>query len=258
MNRLQTDVSPIPITIFGLVGIPEIRSGDNLGKMILDAISRNGMEFRDRDVIVVTQKIVSKAENRFKRINDIVASRSADQLAKKLGRDPRYVQMILDESRRVIKAERGIIITETKHGLICANSGIDQSNLPAGVFTLLPEDPDASARKIRKSIMNKTGKDIAVIISDTFGRPLREGHIDIAIGISGMQPILDYAGKMDKFGNRITVTAMAIADELASSAELVRRKLDDIPVALIRGYSYNDGSGSAAELNMPNSKSLFK
>ena len=126
MNRLQRDVSPIPITIFGLVGIPEIRSGDNLGKMILDAISRNGMEFRDRDVIVVTQKIVSKAENRFKRINDIVASRSADQLAKKLGRDPRYVQMILDESRRVIKAERGIIITETKHGLICANSGIFQ------------------------------------------------------------------------------------------------------------------------------------
>ena len=246
------------LTILGLKGIPEVRSGDSIGELIIKALKNEDRSVEDNDIFIVTQKIISKVENRFRRIRDIIASDKAKELAKSLSRDAKHIQLILEESNRSIRAENGIIITETIHGLVCANSGIDQSNVEKGTFSLLPLDPDGSAGRIRREIMKLTGNDVAVIISDTFGRPFREGQTNVAIGVSGLIPLEDYRGRRDKFGNILSSTVIATADELAAAGELVCGKLENIPVALIRGYQYRRGDGSSKELIMAPHKDLFR
>ncbi|MCS7116265.1 MAG: coenzyme F420-0:L-glutamate ligase [Nitrososphaerota archaeon] len=246
------------VEIIGVKGIPEVHQGSELAKLIIDSIERMGMKLQDGDIIVVTQKIVSKAEGRLIRIDDITPSKFAIRIGKLLKKDPRLVEVILNESKRIVKMARGVIIVETKHGFVCANGGVDQSNIPKGFVSLLPVNPDRSAKRIRDTIKRLLGVDVAVIISDTFGRPWREGHVDVAIGVAGLKPFIDYRGQKDTFGYELRVTMMAIADELASAAELVMGKLNNVPVAIIRGYPYPKGEGSARELVRRASKDLFR
>ena len=242
----------------GVRGIPEIRKGDDIGAIILNALRKHGNGLKENDIVVVTQKIVSKAEGRVMALSSFRPSKRATKLAARLGKDSKHVQAILEESRRILRAENGIIIVETKHGLICANAGIDQSNLVPSMVSLLPKDPDTSARKIKSSIKNKTEITVGVIISDTFGRPFREGHVNIAIGVAGMKPMMDYRGKDDGYGNVLKVTVMAVADEIASAAELAMGKLERVPVAIVRGYKYQKRDGGSKDLIRPFSNNLFK
>ncbi len=235
--------STIPqIQVIGITGIPEILTGDQLGPIILKAAESQGTTIEDRDILVVTQKIVSKAEGRIVSLNDITPSRMACELGCDTGKDPRLVELILKESRSLVRIDRdrGIIISETNHGFICANAGIDASNVPGGdSVSLLPEYPDRSANEIRTQIEAYVGNmEISVIISDTFGRAWREGHVNFAIGLSGINPLKDYKGTTDTQGQSLNVTNIAIADELASTAELVTGKALNIPVAIVRGYEY--------------------
>ena len=246
------------IRIFGVQGLPEISKGDDLAGITLDAIGKQGEKICNGDILVIAQKIVSKAEGRIRPLNSYKPSKLARILAAESGKDPRHVQAILDESRRIVRAERGVIISETKHGFICANAGVDQSNLEIGKISLLPKDPGASAERIRESIEKSSGADVAVIISDTFGRPFREGHVNVAIGVAGLLPLLDYRGKKDGYGNTLKVTMIAAADELASAAELVMGKLNRVPVAIVRGYKFQKGAGRAVDLVRPFSENLFK
>jgi coenzyme F420-0:L-glutamate ligase/coenzyme F420-1:gamma-L-glutamate ligase len=247
------------IKIIGLTGIPVIRPGDNLAEIILASAGRQGVEIADGDVIVITQKIVSKAEGRLINLDEVLPSSFALEIAKKTGKDPRYVEVILKETKNIVKITDKILIMETKHGFICANAGVDRSNVSKHeIVALLPKDPDKSARQIQREIKRKIGVEVAVIISDTFGRPWREGHINVAIGVAGMKPITDYRGKKDMFGYVLKVTTMAIADELASAAELVMGKTKGIPVAILKGFKYPIGDGTAKELIRPPEKDLFR
>ena len=246
------------IRIIGIRGIPEISKGDDIGAIIADALEQQVGVLKEDDIVVVTQKIVSKAEGRVRALDSYKPSKRAIKLAAELGKDSKHVQAILEESRRILRAERGIIIAETKHGLICANAGIDQSNVKPNMISLLPEDPDASARNIRNSVKKKTGVSVAVIISDTFGRPFREGHVNVAIGVAGLKPMKDYRGMRDGYGNILKVTIIAVADEIASAAELATGKLDRVPVSIIRGYKYQSGDEGSKELIRPFSKNLFR
>jgi len=246
------------IRIIGIRGIPEISKGDDIGAIIADALEQQVGVLKEDDIVVVTQKIVSKAEGRVRALDSYKPSKRAIKLAAELGKDSKHVQAILEESRRILRAERGIIIAETKHGLICANAGIDQSNVKPNMISMLPEDPDASARNIRNSVKKKTGVSVAVIISDTFGRPFREGHVNVAIGVAGLKPMKDYRGMRDGYGNILKVTIIAVADEIASAAELATGKLDRVPVSIIRGYKYQRGDEGSKELIRPFSKNLFR
>ncbi|MBI2126369.1 MAG: coenzyme F420-0:L-glutamate ligase [Thaumarchaeota archaeon] len=245
------------LRLFGVKGLPEISKGMDIAPAILGALKKQGETLQDGDVVVVTQKIVSKAEGRVRPLSSYKPSKLAKALASSLEKDPRHVEAILQESKRILRAERGVIIAETKHGFVCANAGIDHSNIDQGMISLLPKNPDASARRIREGI-RKAGVDVAVIITDTFGRPFREGHVNFAIGIAGISPMLDYRGRDDGYGNTLKVTTVAIADEIASSAELVMGKLDRIPVAVVRGYKYAKRDGRARELVRPSSMNLFR
>ena len=241
-----------------MTGIPEVREGDDLAGLILDACDRGRLGLRDGDVVVVKQKAVSKAEGRVVKLSQVVPGRRAKLMAAKEGKDPRLVELILKESVRVVRSGHGVIITETKHGFVCANSGIDQSNVGKGLALLLPKDPDRSARGIRKGLEAASGKSIAVVISDTFGRPWRQGQIDVAIGCSGISPMLRYAGKEDKFGYRLRVTEPAVVDEVASAAELVMGKLRGIPAALVKGVEYDKGDAGVHSLILPRGRDLFR
>lgn len=247
------------ITIIGLKEIPDIKKGEDLAEVIYSALKKQNIELQENDIIVITQKIVSKSEGRIIDLNKIKPSRLAIKLAKKGKKDPRIVEVILRESKSILRLKNGKIISETKHGFVCANAGVDKSNVKGENFvSILPSDPDKSAMKIREKLMKMTGKDIAVIISDTFGRPWRIGQVNIAIGIAGLKPIKDYRGKKDMFNQELKVTAIAIADELASAAELVMNKSDGVPVAIIRGYKYPKGEGSIKELIRPIEFDLFR
>jgi len=246
------------IRIIGIKGIPEVSRGEDIGAIILDTLRKHGDGLKENDIVVVTQKIVSKAEGRVMALSSFKPSKRAIKLAAKLGKDSKHVQAILEESKRILRAENGIVIVETKHGLICANAGIDQSNLKPNNVSLLPKDPDTSASKIMSSIKNKAGVSVGVIISDTFGRPFREGHVNIAIGVAGLKPMKDYRGKDDGYGNVLKATVMAVADEIASAAELATGKLERVPVVIVRGYKYQRGDGGSKELIRPFSKNLFK
>lgn len=230
---------PPEIRAVGIEGLPEVQAGDDLAGQIIDAAAAQGTPIEDGDVVVVTQKIVSKAEGRVMTIDEVEASPLAVAITEGHRRDPRHTEMILRESRRVVRMDRGVIISETYHGYICANAGIDASNIPGdNAICLLPVDPDASARRIRDTIRERLGVDAAVLVSDTFGRPWRNGAINVSIGVAGFNPVISYVGEFDPHGNELHTTTIAVADELAATAELVTGKLLGVPVALIKGYPY--------------------
>ena len=227
------------IRVTPIRGMPEVKAGDDLADLIALATERQGLLLDQRDILVVTQKIVSKAEGRVIRLEDVEPSPAAIRLSEGHHRDPRHTEIILQESGRIVRMDRGNIISETRHGFVCANAGVDASNVPGeGTVALLPLDPDASSDRLRRGIEDRLGKDVAIIISDTFGRPWREGAVNVAIGVSGMAPLQDYRGQEDMFGQVMRSTVIAVADELAATAELVTGKLRGVPVALIRGFTY--------------------
>lgn len=249
---------PEAISVTPLVGLPEVREGDDVARMIIAAaVGEPGI--LTGDVLVVTQKVVSKAEGRVVRLDSVTPSAEAERLAVETEKDPRLVELILRESTSIVRQRGPILITETRHGFVCANAGIDASNVgPEGTVCLLPVDPDASAQAIRSAIREATGADIAVIISDTFGRAWREGHTNVAIGLAGMLPFADYVGQVDPFGYELRVSTLCVADELAGAAELVQNKLDGVPVAIIRGFDYPKGEGSARQIVRAKVNDLFR
>jgi len=247
------------IQIFGLQKLPLFKEGDNVADLIVKAAKEEQFTIQSRDVIVIAQKIVSKAEGGTIHLNSVKPSPMAEEIAKTSGKDPRHVETILQQSNKVIRRKEGHLIVETKHGFVCANAGVDRSNVEdADSITILPVDADSSARSIRERIHELTGVDVGVIISDTFGRAWRIGQVNVAIGVDGLQPIVDYRGQKDMFGYVLNVTQMAVADELASAAELVMRKSDGVPVAIIRGLKYLPAPGSARELIRPEEEDLFR
>jgi coenzyme F420-0:L-glutamate ligase/coenzyme F420-1:gamma-L-glutamate ligase len=255
--------SAVPrVELIGITGIPEIKAGDELASMIVQAAERQGTPIESGDVLVVTQKIVSKAEGRVVDLKDVSPSSRAQEIARESRRDSRLVELVLRESRSIVRmdAARGVIITETMHGFVCANAGIDASNVPGeDMVTLLPEDPDASARRIGERVQldgDVTG--LAVIVSDTFGRAWREGQVNFAVGVWGISPLRDYAGTVDSQGKVLRVTRIAIADELASAAELVEAKSDGVPVAIVRGYGHDDSGKGIAEMLRDRATDLFR
>jgi coenzyme F420-0:L-glutamate ligase/coenzyme F420-1:gamma-L-glutamate ligase len=253
-------VAEVPqLQVIGLVGLPEIRRGDDLASLIIEAARAQGTGLQDGDVLVVTQKVVSKVEGRLVRLKEVQPSDRAREMAKATGRDARLVEVILRESRRIVRQEGQVIITETKHGFVCANAGVDASNVGGGdLVALLPEDPDRSAESIRQAIREKASVAVAVIVSDTFGRPWREGHTNVAVGLAGMSPVRDYVGQRDPFGYELRVSTMAVADELAGAAEPVMGKLSRVPVAIVRGFVFESGAGAARELIRPPERDLFR
>ena len=251
---------PPEIRAVGIEGLPEVQAGDDLAGQIIDAAAAQGTPVEDGDVVVVTQKIVSKAEGRVMTIDEVEASPLAVAITEGHRRDPRHTEMILRESRRVVRMDRGVIISETYHGYICANAGIDASNIPGdNAICLLPVDPDASARRIRDTIRERLGVDAAVLVSDTFGRPWRNGAINVSIGVAGFNPVISYVGEFDPHGNELHTTTIAVADELAATAELVTGKLLGVPVALVKGYPYErmEDADSRAIVRDPD-KDLFR
>jgi coenzyme F420-0:L-glutamate ligase / coenzyme F420-1:gamma-L-glutamate ligase len=255
MNR---ELRIVPIT-----GIAEIAPGVDLGSIVYKALEAQQLELQRGDVLVVTQKIVSKAEGRIINLADVQASPFAAMVAAGGKKDAEHVEVVLRESRRIVRMDHGVLITETKHGFICANSGVDESNVNgARGLSLLPEEPDRSARALRRRLQELAGAgadfDIAVIISDTWGRPWRNGQVNMAIGLAGMEAIVDYRGQRDPYGYEMQASAIAVADELAAAAELVMGKVDRIPVALIRGYTYIAGTGDARGLLRDTATDLFR
>jgi len=245
----------------GVTGIPEIGTGDNLGELIADAARAQRTPVEDGDILVVTQKIVSKAEGRVVSLEGIEPSEFARSFAEGAERDPRLIELVLRESAAIVRMDpvRGILITETRHGFVCANAGIDQSNVPGeGLACLLPLDPDASARRIRAEVQDRSGVAPPVIISDTFGRAWREGHVNFAIGVAGMDPMTDYRGTLDANDRVLHVTTIAVADELAAAAELVTAKAIEVPVAIIRGFAYDAAEGAASQLIRDRATDMFR
>ena len=239
------------ISIVPVEGLPEIREGDDLPALIAGRA-----DLRDGDVLVVAQKAVSKAEGRVVRLADVEPSDEARRLA---GHDdPRRLEVILSESRRIVRTRPPLVIAETRHGFVCASAGVDSSNAPeAGLVVLLPVDPDASATRLRKRIRELTGAEVGVIVSDSFGRPWRKGTTDVAIGLAGIRPLLDLKGERDAAGYELHATVIAVADELAAAAELVLGKTAGMPAAVIRGADVA-GEGSARDLVMPAERDLFR
>jgi coenzyme F420-0:L-glutamate ligase / coenzyme F420-1:gamma-L-glutamate ligase len=236
-----------------------VRPGDDPAALLLAAFERQGERFQEGDILVVTQKIVSKAEGRLVDLDGIEPSETARELSAVSQRDPRLIEVALRESARIVRMERGVLISETSHGFVCANAGVDASNLGSpNVVALLPVDPDASADRIRRRIAEQAGVDLAVVISDTFGRPWRNGQTNVAIGVAGLRPIRDYRGRPDSAGLTLQVTEIAVADELASAAELAMGKLDRVPAAVIRGYPYEPGEGHARELVRDPALDMFR
>ena len=251
---------PPEIRAIGIEGLPEVRAGDDLAAQIMDACAAQGNPLENGDVLVVTQKVVSKAEGRVMTLDDVEASPLAVAITEGHRRDPRHTEMILRESRRIVRMDRGVIISETYHGYICANAGIDASNIPGeNAICLLPVDPDASAQGIRAAVSSRLGVDVAVLVSDTFGRPWRNGAVNVSIGVAGFNPVVSYIGEFDPHGNELHTTTIAVADELAATAELVTGKLLGVPVAIIRGYPYErmDDASSRAIVR-EGDKDLFR
>jgi coenzyme F420-0:L-glutamate ligase/coenzyme F420-1:gamma-L-glutamate ligase len=244
------------LQILPVEGIPEIQPGDDLPEVVSLAAGEN---LREGDILVVTHKIVSKAEGRLVDLRTIEPSALAKGYAARYGRDPRQIEVILRESRRIVRMERGLVIAETHHGFVCANAGVDASNVPGDdMVCLLPLDPDASAARLREALVTRIGSELAVIVSDSFGRPWREGITNVAIGVSGMDPLADYRGHRDPHGHPLEASVLAVADELAAAAELVMGKVVGIPVAIVRGYPYERSAGTGRDLLMPPERDLFR
>lgn len=250
------------VRLIGIAGLPEVVAGSDLSSMIANAAASQGVPLEDGDVLVVTQKIVSKSEGRTIDLSDVEPSDFARQFASDAGRDPRLVEAVLRESASIVKmdSERGILITETRHGFVCANSGIDSSNVQGEeTVTLLPEDPDKSAARIMRLLKREFGLTVlAVVVTDTFGRAWREGHVNFAIGVAGMDPFIDYRGQVDAQGKVMGVTRIAVADEIAAAAEMVMGKVDQVPVAVVRGAKYVRSDGNAKGLVRERGVDLFR
>ena len=244
-------------------GLGEIVPGDDLPALIADALaaSTGVLPLRDDDVLVVTQKVVSKAEGAIVDLTTIEPRPVAVEFARRYDRDARQVEVVLREAKRVIRMANGVVITETPHGFVCANGGIDASNVGPGsgdIVTLLPADPDASAERIRAAVGDRLGHDLPVIVSDSFGRPWRFGIVDVAIGVSGLEPLDDLRGTPDADGRVMKSTVRAVADEIASVAELVFGKTGRHPIALVRGAAFNRGDGHIRDVIMPAQMDLFR
>jgi coenzyme F420-0:L-glutamate ligase / coenzyme F420-1:gamma-L-glutamate ligase len=238
------------LTIAPVRGLPELREGDDLARLIADSA-----ELQDGDVLVVAQKAISKVEGRVVRLDDVEPSPQALQIAGES--DARRIEVILSEANRVVRTRGSLVITETRHGFICASSGVDSSNAPEpGMLVLLPVDPDASAARLRAALRDLTGRDVGVVVSDSFGRPWRQGTTDVAVGAAGVEVLRDLRGERDPNGYELRSTVIALADEIAGAAELVLGKLDRVPVAILRGLEAR-GDGHARDLVMPPDRNLF-
>jgi coenzyme F420-0:L-glutamate ligase / coenzyme F420-1:gamma-L-glutamate ligase len=252
------------VRIIGVTGMPEVRSGDDLPALIADAIEAAGVGLERDDIVVVTHKIVSKAEGQVVDLRTIEPSVLAQELSQRWDKDPRKTEVVLREARRIVRMTQGLIIAETAHGFVCANAGVDASNASADAVVLLPADPDASAARLRSTLGERFGFSAddapAVIISDSFGRPWREGIVNVAVGVSGMAPLVDYRGQTDSAGYELSASILAVADEVASAAELVMHKLSARPVAIIRGYvpPLSGRPGSGRDLLMKPERDLFR
>jgi coenzyme F420-0:L-glutamate ligase/coenzyme F420-1:gamma-L-glutamate ligase len=238
------------LTISPVSGLPELRAGDDLASMIVERA-----QLEDGDVLVVAQKAISKTEGRIVRLDEVEPSAQARELAG--DRDPRRIEVVLREAQRVVRTRGSLVIAETRHGFICASSGVDASNTPEpGTLVLLPLDPDASSARLRTAVRDLAGRDVGVIVSDSFGRPWRQGTTDVAIGAAGVEVLRDMKGERDPIGHELRSTVIAIADEMAGAAELVMGKLDRTPVAVVRGLDAT-GEGAARDLVMPAERNLF-
>jgi coenzyme F420-0:L-glutamate ligase / coenzyme F420-1:gamma-L-glutamate ligase len=255
-------LSSQPLQIIPIPLKKDVTKSDDIGRLIMDAISETEVSIREHDVLVVTQKIVSKSEDRVLDLSTVEPSDHALELASKTNKDPRFVELVLAESRDLLRYSENLIITETRHGFVCANSGVDQSNVSIHeekFVSLLPLDPDLSAKRIRQTIYENSGVNIAVVVSDTFGRPFRLGQTNVAIGVSGINSIKSYVGLADMYGNMLRITEIAVADELASAAELVVGKTERVPIAVVRGYEYSPTeTGTAKSLIRERAYDLFR
>ena len=249
---------PSRYEVIGVEGLPEIAQGDDLGRLIAAAATRQGTALSRNDLLVVSQKIVSKSEGRVVQLSAVTPSPRARAVAEELGRAPRLVEVILSESRRIVRQDKGVLIVETRHGWICANAGVDQSNVDADTACLLPEDADRSARALRDRLKALTGHQLAILVADTFGRPWREGLTNVAVGVAGLQPLKSYLGERDPAGHVLQATILALADELAGAAEPVMGKLNRIPVVIIRGLEWEPGEGSSRALLRDPARDLFR
>jgi coenzyme F420-0:L-glutamate ligase/coenzyme F420-1:gamma-L-glutamate ligase len=250
---------PPEVRVIGISGMPEIAPGDDIAALVVGAAAAQQTPLLNGDVLVVTQKVVSKAEGRLVELARVEPSAMAREFAARWGKDARQVEVVLREASRIVRMDRGVLIVETKHGFVCANAGVDASNTGRpGFVTLLPEDPDASAERIRAEIERRAGVDVAVIISDSFGRPWREGIDQVALGVAGLPALRDYTGETDPDGYELRATQVALADELAAAAELVMGKLERIPAAIVRGYVAPAGAGSGRQLLREREKDLFR
>jgi len=244
--------------VIGVEGLPEIGAGQDLAQLIAEAARAQQTPLAAGDLLVVSQKIVSKTEGRIVRLGDVTPSPETRRLAAEIERDPRLVEVILRESRRIVRKDKGVLIVETRHGLVCANAGVDQSNVDADTACLLPEDSDRSARGLRDALRALTGHDLGIIIADTFGRPWREGLTNVAIGVAGLEPLKSYLGEKDPAGHVLQATILAIADELSSAAEPIMGKLDRIPVVIIRGLDWPRGESGSRSLLRDPARDLFR
>ena len=252
----------MPLTVTALEGIPEISAGDDLAALIATASQAQTLNITSDDVLVIAHKVVSKAEGRIRHLADVRPTPKASELARALNKNPSLVQVVLDESREVLRASRGVLVAVTHHGFVCANAGVDASNVPGGdAVVLLPENPDQSARGLRARIQQLLGATPAILITDSFGRAWRQGQVDVAIGCAGLTPLEDWRGRADKDGRELRATWIAVADELAAAADLARTKDGSLPVILIGGAGRHvtprDGPGAAA-LIRPESQDLFR
>ena len=244
------------IELIPIEGFPEVRPGDDLDALISGAVEDT---LRSGDILVVTHKIMSKAEGRMVDLKTVEPSTLAKGYAARWGKDPRQIEVVFRESRRVVRMDRGVVISETHHGFVCANAGVDASNVPGeDTVCLLPLDPDRSAARLREALARKLGVEVPVVVSDSFGRAWRFGITDIAIGVSGMDPLADYRGQNDPHGYPMEASVLAVADEIAAAAELVMGKTDGVPLAIVRGYAYEKGAGTGKDLLMPPERDMFR
>ena len=250
-----------PVEVIAVKDLPLIAKGDDLAELVISAAKRQNTPLKEKDIVVITHVAVSKAEGNVISLDEVVPSKRAKEVARKINKDPALVETILRETKEIVRMSRNSLITETKNGMVCANAGVDRSNVEGKRnIVLLPENPNASAQKIRQKMRRLIGCDVAVIVSDTHGRPLRMGEINVAIGVAGIKPIRDRRGEKDLFGYVLRIKQTAIADELASAAELVMGQANEgIPAAIIRGYDYQLAEKvSANELTRPKEKDLFR
>jgi coenzyme F420-0:L-glutamate ligase/coenzyme F420-1:gamma-L-glutamate ligase len=249
------------VAVIPVPGLPMIQPGDDLGALLADAIDAARVGVKAGDVVTVCQKVVSKAEGALVRIDDVTASPFAEHLAARTqeGKDPRAIEVVLREAQRIVRNDRGHLIVETRHGFVCANAGVDESNgVEPGVLTLLPRDPDASAERLRSTLTARFGVELAVVVTDTFGRPWREGLVEVALGCAGMSALLDLRGRADLLGRELHHTVVALADEVAAASGLVMEKDSGIAAAIVRGVRYTRGPGGAATLVRRPELDLFR